>query len=275
MNTALKIIDDICEGGKKPNRENILAFEKAAKDLPQVEIPITHHIHGGMYGRESTIKKGFVVTGQIYKFDHFDIMVSGDITVTTDTGESKRLTGFNLIKCMSGKKRAAYTHEDTIWITMHPFSGSNGDDIQDFITVDTFDELAVFKSTINKADYLSFVDSVGISKEDIRTLAETTSDLIPMPVGYESIYVDNSDIEGQGLYSKENIREGSVICPGRINGKRTPAGRYTNHALLHNAEMFFSGDDIELRAIKNIEKGEEITMNYRNVINARYERGEL
>jgi SET domain-containing protein len=158
---------------------------------------------------------------------------------------------------------------------LHPYSGENGDDIQDFITVDSFEELEAFKTTINQADYLSFISGIGITKEEVRALAETTTDLTPMPLGYESIYVDNSHIEGKGLYSKEDIKKGDIICPGRIDGKRTPAGRYTNHALLHNAKMVFYGEDIELKAIKNITKGDEITVDYRNVINTRHERGEL
>ena len=72
MIAALKVIDDICVGGKLPNRKNILAFEEIAKTMPQVEIPVKHHIHGGMYGREITIPKGTILTGQIYKFDHFE-----------------------------------------------------------------------------------------------------------------------------------------------------------------------------------------------------------
>ena len=275
MNAALKVIDSICVGSKKANRANILAFEREALKLPQGHIPITHHINGGMYIRESTIPKGLVVTGQIYKFDHFDIMIRGDITVTTDTGESKRLTGFNVIKCMSGKKRAAYTHEETVWTTVHPYSGDNGDDIQDFITVDSFEELEQFNNTINQADFLTFADSVGMTAEEIRAISEIEEDMVEMPVGYDAIYTDDSKIEGQGLYSSMLISEGAIICPGRINGKRTPAGRFTNHALFCNAKMVFDGDDMYLKAIKGIAEDEEITISYRQVIKTRQKKGDL
>jgi hypothetical protein len=275
MNTALKIIDDICEGGKKPNRENILAFEDMAKKMPQVEIPVKHHIHGGMYGREITIPKDTILTGQIYKFDHFDIMISGDVTVSTDTGETKRLTGYNFLKGMSGKKRAGYTHEDTVWITFHPYSGVDGDDIQKFITAETFEELALFNTAINCADYDSLVESIAMTEQEIRVQVENTEDMCSMPMGYESVYVAKSALEGCGFYSKENIQTGSVICPSRINGKRTPAGRYVNHALLCNAEMVFFGDDMALKASRDIEAGEEITVNYRNVLDERNKKGDL
>ena len=75
MNTALDVINGICEGGKYPNRSNILAFEDIAKTLPQINIPVKHHIHGGMYAREITIPKDTIITGQIYKFNHFDYKI--------------------------------------------------------------------------------------------------------------------------------------------------------------------------------------------------------
>ena len=275
MNAALKIIDDICVGGKKPNRENILAFEEIAKTMPQIEIPVKHHIHGGMYGREITIPKDTILTGQIYKFDHFDVMVSGDVTVSTDTGETKRLSGYNCLKGMSGKKRAGYTHEDTVWITFHPYTGTDGDDIQKFITSETFEELALFNTATNQADYESMVDSIAMTEQEIRAQVEDQSDMVEMPLGYGHIYTSKSELEGDGLFSKDKIIANSAICPSRINGNRTIAGRYTNHALLCNAEMVFIGEDMELKALKDIEAGEEITVNYRNVINHRYIKGDL
>jgi hypothetical protein len=275
MNAALKIIDDICVGGKKPNRENILAFEEIAKTMPQIEIPVKHHIHGGMYGREITIPKDTILTGQIYKFDHFDVMISGDVTVSTDTGETKRLSGYNCLKGMSGKKRAGYTHEDTVWITFHPYTGANGDDIQDFITAKTFEELELFNTVTNRADYKSMIDSIQMTEEEVRAQVENTNDITEMPQSYEHVYIAESSLEGKGLFSKDKIVAGSVICPSRINGNRTIAGRYTNHALLCNAEMVFIGEDIGLKALKDIETGEEITVNYRNVINHRNIKGDL
>lgn len=127
------------------SRDKILAFEKKALDMPQIEIPVNQYIHGGMYAREITIPKDTIVTGQIYKYDHFEVMIKGDITLTTDTGDTQRLTGYNCIKGMSGKKRAAYAHEDTTWVTFHPFDGDDGDEIQAFITAETFEELELFR----------------------------------------------------------------------------------------------------------------------------------
>ena len=273
---CLSVVGDICVKDKPSNRAAILEYEEKAKKLPQLEIPVTHHIHGGMYGREITIPKGSIITGQIYKFDHFDIMLSGDITVSTDSGEVKRLTGMNIFKGLSGKKRAGYAHEDTRWVTFHPFDGVDGDEIQEFITAETFDELEQFYIELNRNDYLNFVDSIGMTQEEITEQVDNDSDMTGFPMGFDFMYVDESNINGSGLYSKNTHSAGNLICMARINGKRTPAGRYSNHAVSPNASIIVNDTgDAELIAVRDIEQDEEITVNYRQVLQNRQLKGDL
>ena len=270
---APAIISDICVKNKSTNRAKILEYEKIAKELPQVEIPVNHYIHGGMYGREITIPKGTVITGQLYKFDHLDVMISGDITVSTDTGETKRLTGFNLFKGMAGKKRAGYAHEDTHWITFHSFDGDSGEEIQKYITAETFTELENFHAEINRADYFNFVSEIGMTQEEITAQVENTDDMIFGTI--DSVFVGDSNISGKGLLSYLTVNIGDVICQARIGDKRTLAGRYTNHAVFPNAEIVVTNDGADLIAIRDIEEGEEITVNYRDVIKNRFIEGDL
>lgn len=274
---SLDVIKAICVGDKSSNRAAILEYEKVAKNLPQVEIPVRHVVHGGMYAREITIPKGTILTGQIYKFDHLDIMISGDITVSTDTGDIKRLTGYNCLEGLSGKKRAGYAHKDTTWITVHPYDFSeNGDDIQEFLTAKSFEELSLFESQVNQADYVQMINEIGLTEGEVRAISDNESDMIEMPVGYEFIKLGSSLIQGSGLFSTKSIEKGLFICPARINGKRTPAGKYANHAMNPNAKMVIGNNgEVNLFAIKSIEAGEEITVNYRNVIEHRYAEGDL
>lgn len=276
---AVEIISSLCDVGKSPTRANILAYEEMAKQLPQIEIPVKHHIHGGMYGREITIPKGALITGQIYKFDHFDVMISGDITVSTETGERKRFTGYNCFKGESGKKRAGYAHEDTTWITFHPFGedvSTDGDAIQEFLTAKSFEDLNEFNRLVNINDYKQMIDDMLMTEEEVRAQVENTEDIVTMPEGYEHLYVDDSVIEGVGFFSKRNIERGEVICPSRIHGFRTPAGRFVNHAMTANSEMVVVDEtSADLVAIRNIDADEEITVNYRHVINHRLSKGDL
>lgn len=271
--SGLSVVSDICVKNKSSNREKILQYEELVKELPQVDIPVNHYIHGGMYAREITIPKGIILTGQIYKFDHFDIMISGDITVSTDDDEPRRLTGFNLFKGMSGKKRAGYAHEDTHWITFHPYDGESGEDIQKFITAENFDELNDFHAEINRADYFDFVQSIGLTQEEIIAQVENKEDMIFDDI--EGVFVGESSISGKGLICISGFNVGDVICKARINDKRTLAGRYTNHAVFANAEIQITNDGADLVAIRSIEENEEITVNYRDVIKHRLIKGDL
>ncbi len=70
-------------------------------------------------------------------------MISGDATVASETGPV-RLQGYHSLSGHSGKKRAITAHEDTIWMTVHPSNGTNGEQIQNLITVKDFDELEKF-----------------------------------------------------------------------------------------------------------------------------------
>ena len=73
-------------------------------------------------------------------------MISGDITLTSDDGIPKRHQGFNIFHCVAGKKRAAITHEDTIWMTVTAKEAGDPEEILDRITVESFEDLAKLKA---------------------------------------------------------------------------------------------------------------------------------
>jgi hypothetical protein len=273
--SSVQVISDICVGNKQDNREAILAYEEVAKEFPQVDIPVTHHIHGGMYGREITIPAGTIITGQLYKFDHFDVMISGDITVSTDTGETKRLTGYNCFKGLSGKKRAGYAHADTTWITFHAVKGTDGEEIQRFLTVDSFEDLRKFEALVNREDYKQMIAATQMTEEQVRQQVENTEDLVQMPEGHDHFYVSDSLLQGQGFFSSTKLLAGSLVCPARLEGLRTPAGRYINHAVNANSRMRITAEGVYVEALRDIEAHEEITINYRRLLSDRRAKGDL
>ena len=132
-------------------RGKINALELAMLQEDQVPIDVNHRFNGGIYAREITIPKGTLLTGRIHKFDHFDIMLSGDISVSTDTGEVKRLTGLNIMEGKAGKKRAGYAHEDTHWITFHCAEERNPEEMYEFLTCGSFEELEEFNHLLEQA----------------------------------------------------------------------------------------------------------------------------
>ena len=287
-------------------RSKIEALEAQWLKMPQIEIPVIHRYAKGIYAREITIPKGTALTGRIYKDDHFDIMVSGDITVSSDEG-IKRLKGFNIFNGAKGKKRAGIAHEDTRWITFCACEELPDDEYLDKTTVEKFSELdreveyieeaeidRAFKmqTTFKISDYPIFKDGYlaakglpmkyeaykldfkkvlsdfGFSEEEVRRQSEIEEDQIDIKT--DGVVVENSDIEGMGLFATQLFKAGEIIMVARIDGKRTIAGRYVNHSPEPNAKMIINGNDFNLVALRDIE-GEEITTDYKITLETRAE----
>lgn len=92
----------------------------------------------------------------------------------------------------------------------------------------------------------------------------------PLP---KEITIRDSDIEGLGIFATTNILEGTDLGATHFNMPmfygliRTPIGGFLNHADEPNCELqkVHDWDDIEiynLYIIKDINKGEELTINY-------------
>ena len=98
----------------------------------------------------------------------------------------------------------------------------------------------------------------------------------PLP---ESLTIQSSDINGQGLFTKQNIpaRENLGITHIKLGEKiiRTPLGGFINHSDDPNCTKSYTlvtnHDDSKIKydykqwnlfTIKNIKKGEELTVKY-------------
>lgn len=93
--------------------------------------------------------------------------------------------------------------------------------------------------------------------------------------GYNNFTIGSSKIHGKGIISKWFINSGSFIsiaiipCQGgdfipKRNGEfvTTCFGRYLNHSYEPNAEVRFEGVSYKVFALRDILKGEEITVDY-------------
>lgn len=151
MIEAIALVKAVSVTSTKERREKIQFLENNMLQEEQVEIPVKHRFSGGVYSREITIPKNTLLTGRIHKFDHFDIMLSGDVTVSTDNGEVKRLTGLNVMEGKAGKKRAGITHEDTHWITFHSAEERDPEEMYEFLTCSSFEEFEDFNLMLENA----------------------------------------------------------------------------------------------------------------------------
>ena len=90
--------------------------------------------------------------------------------------------------------------------------------------------LLSFNKFEDNVDFVSAITEYGFSEKLVREQAENTLDQISFPFGGYSVMVSDSSIEGKGLFATKNFYPNEIIAPARIEGMRTPAGRYTNHS---------------------------------------------
>lgn len=138
------VIAHTCHEDREQRRARLFELEHRLGDFDQIELPIRHFFHGFTYMREMTIPKGALLVGRIHLFDHFEILISGDITVSTDTSAPTRYSGYTVLKGMAGKKRAFYAHEESIFITVHSAEEREPDEMFNYMTCNSFEEFDQF-----------------------------------------------------------------------------------------------------------------------------------
>jgi len=117
----------------------VRALESALLASPQVNVPIEHSLHAGVYARTARIPAGAVVTGAEIKVSTV-LVLSGDATVYTGDGEI-RLTGYHVIEADAGRKSAFLAHADTALTMLFASRARSVDEAEREFT-DEFDALA-------------------------------------------------------------------------------------------------------------------------------------
>jgi len=258
---------------------NVESAERELLAHPQIDCPVVHHFGPGICIREVFMPAGTFAIGHHQKFDQLNIMISGKVLIAKDDGTTQILTAPMIFTGKAGRK-IGYVMEDMVWQNVYATDLKDATAVEDFF-IEKSDQwhndqaskfaLESVSKAVDRNDYFLLLEECGISHTQARQQSEDESD--QMWVDSEITRVDISSIEGKGLFATTNIAVGDLICPARIDGKRTQAGRFTNHSLFPNAKMvLLSNGDIDLVAIADIEGckggsiGTEITINYRQAL---------
>ena len=102
-----------------PTLDEIKAVAMELMELPQVEMPVTHHFAPGIYGREFFVPAGTFVIGHVHKHPHLNILLSGSMTVLCD-GQKRLLKAPEEFVSGGGLAKLAHVHEDMRFLTIHP-----------------------------------------------------------------------------------------------------------------------------------------------------------
>lgn len=103
---------------QRDTRVAVEALQAELVKLPQYEPPTKHYFHGGMYCREVFRDAGVLLVGRVHKKEHFYVIASGTVLITTDDG-AQRITGPAVLMSQPGTKRAVYAETPATCMTFH------------------------------------------------------------------------------------------------------------------------------------------------------------
>jgi hypothetical protein len=115
-----------------------------------------------------------------------------------------------------------------------------------------------------KEDFKVFLNEINFSEQQLKDWMKYMDKYYYIEEKSNIYYKKKSNIHGFGLFSCINIYKDFIIGNGYINNKRTPLARYTNHSNKPNIVFKKVNEDIIAVAIKDIEKDEELLVNYRH-----------
>lgn len=258
---------------------DIQALETTLCGMPQADCPVTHHFGPGVYIREVRLPAGACVIGHSHRHAHLNIMLAGRLTMIGLDGSRREVSAPATFTGKAGRK-IAVIHEDVIFQNVYATDETDVEKLEEQL----FDKSAAFLEaqsqlllavdhTADEADYLDAIASHGFSQDQVKAIVENEDDQIPMPLGAYKVQVGPSLIHGKGMFATGDFVQGDIIAPARIDGKRTPAGRFINHAKDPNAAMVLTENSnvvcVALRDIsgcKGGNLGEEITIDYRRAL---------
>jgi len=127
--------------------EKITALQTELSKLPQYEPITTHTFHGGMYCREVWREAGVLVVGKVHKKEHFYLIVSGTVAITTDEGVQS-ITGPQLLCSKPGTKRAVYAETDALCMTFHRVESTTLEDAETELVEEDIDSMYTIDNKI-------------------------------------------------------------------------------------------------------------------------------
>jgi hypothetical protein len=249
-------------------------IEAALLEMPQADIRTTHAFYPGRYERTIVIPPWTVLTGAIHKTPYRVRLERGSIAVNTDDGVQLLTAPFEFDAPAGAKRIGRVLGEEVTWVDIY----DNPDNCTDVFTLEERlyvvpecglgENRQLAQIDRDHEDYAKFLIQFGVSQAVMDQIVGTP-DVIPMPAGFDVVLKD-SRIHGLGLFAVKSFAAGELICPGRIDGHRTPAGRYINHSADPNTTSVKQGDDIAAVALRPIHPGEEILISYRTAVKVNF-----
>lgn len=254
--------------------------EREMLEQPQVECPVVHHFGPGVYMREVSIPAGTLALGHHQRLTHTNVMLKGAVLLY-DKGVLRELRAPAMYVGGPGRKMG-YITEDVVWLNIYAtdeqdvtkLEATYLDKSQDYTATEHLrNELAHAVCERDRADYAALLARCGINDMFVRMQTENQDDQRAMPHGSWKFRIGQSSIQGDGVFCTGPVEAGESIGPAKLDGMRTPLGRFTNHSASPNCYMRFAPNgDVDLVALRHLHgnlgglPGEEATIDYRQAL---------
>jgi hypothetical protein len=131
------------------SRQRLELLQTEMKKLPQVELKLYHHFpQPGVYVRELHIPKGVTTIGKIHKYPCWNILAKGERSTLID-GRIERIAAPHVHWTPAGTKRISYTHEYSIWLTVHTTTQTDIEVLERELVAETEEEFQQFVALID------------------------------------------------------------------------------------------------------------------------------
>jgi hypothetical protein len=112
---------------------NLIEIENHMKSMDaQVDIPVEHIFSGGVYIRQIVIPPGTIIMGKRHRHETCNILMQGTLSVYVGEDQPlNKITGPFLFTSPPMTKKLAYSHDECVFINIHPTNETNLDKIED------------------------------------------------------------------------------------------------------------------------------------------------
>ena len=121
---------------------DILLDKITTGELQAQDCPVTHRFTPGCYLREILMPAGTRIIGKIHATEHFNILLTGRVTVLTAEGVEEIQAPYTFVS-KAGVQKVVYIHEDCIWQTVHVTDKTEIEEIEKEVIVEGYDQLLI------------------------------------------------------------------------------------------------------------------------------------
>ncbi len=256
-------------------KSQIINLQNELLKMPQSDIVTEHTFLPGIYERKITIPPWTILTGAEHKTGYKVRLEKGTIAVNVEDTVKILMAPMEFESKPGAQRVGRVFEEEVVWTDVY----ENSDNCQDLEILEqrlfVVPECGLQDNRIKKElkevqeDYKLFCKELGLNQQEIDKIVSITYDLMDMPKEYFT-EIRKSKIHGKGLFAIKSFKMWDVVCPCRLDGKRTPGGRYVNHSNKQNLMPIKIGDDIYAVACKDIYQNEELLLDYRSMVRVNF-----